>query len=459
MIHEFRVRWYQQDFHRALVERTHDRLIAIWHRRAGKDEVVLNAFRELAFKRPATYWHCFPEYAQARKAIWNGVDGNTGKRRLDQAFPPEICKRRVDDDMFIEFKNGATWQLLGSDRYDATVGAGPAGIAYSEWALCNPAAWAYHSPMIRETGGFAAFITTPRGNNHAKAMYDRSQTSDSWFGQLLTVDDTEALTEAALQEALEEYQDVHGIDLGLALFEQEYYCSFSGAMIGAYFGAEMNRAEREGRIKEFEIDWNHPVHTAWDLGKAVNNPIWCFQVINNQPLIVDFYQPESESVRDWVTWLDERGYTGFDFVPHDIMVTEWGNDRTRKDILFKLGRKPIEVPRVSVADGLQAARETINAALFRNNERTLDGIEGLKNFRREWDEDAKVFRQTPVKDWAEHRASAFRYLGLAWQATKAPVKKAKVPTELVYEARPDGRIVGNMDVKQLIKARRRARNE
>ena len=459
MIHEFRVRWYQQDFHRALVERTHDRLIAIWHRRAGKDEVVLNAFRELAFKRPATYWHCFPEYAQARKAIWNGVDGNTGKRRLDQAFPPEICKRRVDNDMFIEFKNGATWQLLGSDRYDATVGAGPAGIAYSEWALCNPAAWAYHSPMIRETGGFAAFITTPRGNNHAKAMYDRSQISDRWFGQLLTVDDTEALTEAALQEALEEYQDVHGIDLGLALFEQEYYCSFSGAMIGAYFGAEMNRAEREGRIKEFEIDWNHPVHTAWDLCKAVNNPIWCFQVINNQPLIVDFYQPESENVRDWVTWLDERGYTGFDFVPHDIMVTEWGNDRTRKDILFKLGRKPIEVPRVSVADGLQAARETINAALFRNNERTLDGIEGLKNFRREWDEDAKVFRQTPVKDWAEHRASAFRYLGLAWQATKAPVKKAKVPTELVYEARPDGRIVGNMDVKQLIKARRRARNE
>jgi phage terminase large subunit len=459
VIHEFRVRWYQQDFHRALVERTHDRLIAIWHRRAGKDEVVLNAFRELAFKRPATYWHCFPEYAQARKAIWNGVDGNTGKRRLDQAFPPEICKRRVDNDMFIEFKNGATWQLLGSDRYDATVGAGPAGIAYSEWALCNPAAWAYHSPMIRETGGFAAFITTPRGNNHAKAMYDRSQTSDSWFGQLLTVDDTEALTEAALQEALEEYQDVHGIDLGLALFEQEYYCSFSGAMIGAYFGAEMNRAEREGRIKEFEIDWNHPVHTAWDLGKAVNNPIWCFQVINNQPLIVDFYQPESENVRDWVTWLDERGYTGFDFVPHDIMVSEWGNDRTRKDLLFSLGRKPIRLPMVSVADGLQAARETINAAWFRNNERTLDGIEGLKNFRREWDEDAKVFRQTPVKDWAEHRASAFRYLGLAWQATKAPVKKAKVPTELVYEARPDGRIVGNMDVKQLIKARRRARNE
>jgi phage terminase large subunit len=459
VIHEFRVRWYQQDFHRALVERTHDRLIAIWHRRAGKDEVVLNAFRELAFKRPATYWHCFPEYAQARKAIWNGVDGNTGKRRLDQAFPPEICKRRVDDDMFIEFKNGATWQLLGSDRYDATVGAGPAGIAYSEWALCNPSAWGYHSPMIRETGGFAAFITTPRGNNHAKAMYDRSQISDRWFGQLLTVDDTEALTEAALQEALEEYQDVHGIDLGLALFEQEYYCSFSGAMIGAYFGSEMNRAEREGRIKEFEIDWNHPVHTAWDLGKAVNNPIWCFQVINNQPRIVDFYQPESENVRDWVTWLDERGYTGFDFVPHDIMVTEWGNDRTRKDILFKLGRKPIEVPRVSVADGLQAARETINAAWFRNNERTLDGIEGLKNFRREWDEDAKVFRQTPVKDWAEHRASAFRYLGLAWQATKAPVNKTKAPTELVYEARPDGRIVGNMDVKQLIKARRRARNE
>lgn len=456
-VHDFRCRWYQQDFHRALVNRTHDRLIAIWHRRAGKDEIILNAFRELALKRPATYWHCFPEYAQAKKAIWNGVNGHTGKRRLDEAFPPEICKRRLDNDMFIEFHNGATWQLLGSDRYDSTVGSGPAGIAYSEWALCNPAAWAYHSPMIRETNGFAAFITTPRGNNHAKKMYDRGITSPNWFAQLLTVDDTQALTEEALAEALQEYQDVHGLDFGRALFEQEYLCSFSGAMIGAYLGAEVNKAEREGRVCAIEIDRTQPVHTAWDLGKAVNNPIWCFQVINGQPRIVDFYEPDSLDLADWCKWLDDRDYHGIDYVPHDIMAGEWGSKRSRMETLQQLGRKPQRIPMVSVADGLQAARTTINAAVFDNNPRVLKGVEGLKNYRREWDDERKTFRETPVKDWAEHIGSSFRYLGLAWKAVVPPKTVKAKPTELEYRVNEDGTIVSNMSVKEAVAAMVRKR--
>jgi len=429
--------------------------MAVWHRRAGKDEIVLNAFRELALKRPATYWHCFPEYKQARKAIWNGVDSKTGKRRIDQAFPPEIRKRVQDDDMFIEFTNGATWQLLGSDRYDATVGAGPAGIAYSEWALCNPSAWAYHSPMIRESKGFAAFITTPRGNNHAKAMADRAASSPDWFYQLLSIEDTHALPPEVLAEALKEYQDIHGEDMGLAFYEQEYLCSWAGAMVGAYFGAEVNRAEREGRVSEFDIDWTQPVHTAWDLGKAVNNPIWCFQVIKGEPRIVDFYQPESEDLADWVKWLTDKGYGGTDYVPHDILVTEWGSKRTRFEVLQSMGRKPKRLPRVSVADGLQAARTTINAARFRNVERVLEGIEGLKNYRREWDDERKTFRETPVKDWAEHIGSAFRYLGLAWKEVVPAKPKDEKPTELIYTADAQGRVTANMSVMDIVQKRMR----
>lgn len=450
--YEFRVRWYQQAFHKALVGREKDRLMAVWHRRAGKDEIVLNAFRELALRRPATYWHCFPEYKQARKAIWLGVNSNTGKRRIDEAFPPEIRKRTLDDDMFIEFTNGATWQLLGSDRYDATVGAGPAGIAYSEWALCNPSAWAYHSPMIRESNGFAAFITTPRGNNHAKTMADRASKSDSWFYERLTVEDTGALSKEALAEALAEYQDLHGIDMGLALYEQEYLCSWSGAMIGAYWGAEVNRAEREGRVRAVDIDWGHPIHTAWDLGKAINNPIWCFQVIAGRPVIVDFYQPESDDLSDWVRWLDDKGYKGTDYVPHDIITTEWGSKRTRFEILQAAGRRPKRLPQVAVADGLQAGRATINAAIFSDSERVAAGIEGLKNYRREWDDDRKTFREVPVKDWAEHIGSAFRYLSLAWKDVTPPEPKPKKPSSLAYEVGEDGVIRGNMSVKEAVDA-------
>ena len=457
----FDVRWYQEEFHRALVERTHDRLIAIWHRRAGKDEVVLNAMRTLALQDPGTYWHCFPEQAQARKAIWNGVNGHTGKRRILEAFPERIIKRMQDVDMFIELTNGSTFQLIGSDRYDSTVGSGPKGIAYSEWALSNPAAWAYHSPMIRESKGFAAFITTPRGNNHAKTMFDRAKGNPAWFSQLLSITDTEELTKEDLTEALSEYQDLHGIDQGRAFFEQEYYCSFSGAQIGAYFGAEVNKAETSGRIKNLAIDENHPVHCVMDLGKATNNPVWLFQVVGGGLRIVDFYRPDSDDLDDWCIDLKNLGWNGSTYVPHDIMVTEWGSSKTRIERLREMKMNPIRIARVSVADGLQAGRMAINAAVFhkgdgKRGERMAMGIDGLKNYRREWDADFKTFKENPVKDWSEHIGSAWRYLGLSWKSVKTTVTKVD-PEHLDFRVLPGGIIQGNMGVREAVDAMVRKR--
>ena len=456
-VHTFTVRKYQAPLWTAWADGKKDRFIEIAHRRWGKDEIALNATRNHALKRPASYWHCLPEYEQGRKALWTAVNAQTGKNRVAEAFPPEIVARRDEQQMFIELVNGSTWQIVGSDRYDKTVGAGVAGIVYSEWALANPSAWGYQRPMVEENNGWAAFITTPRGNNHAKAMYDLGVESQAkggrWFAELSSVRETGALTQDQLDEAMAEYQAVYGLDFGRAMFEQEYFCSFSGAMVGAYFGAEMNRAEVDGRVAEFEIDWDHPVHTAWDLGKAVNNPIWCFQVIKGEPRIVDFYQPETDDLSDWVAWLNERGYTGSDYVPHDILVTEWGSKRTRFETLQGMGRKPKRLPRVAVADGLQAGRTTINAARFARTERVLEGIEGLKNYRREWDDERKTFRETPVKDWAEHIGSAFRYLGLAWRDVKPPEKKPEKPKELQYEVQEDGSVRGNMSVKDWVDLR------
>ncbi len=464
MIHEFRVRWYQRAFHEALVNRTHDRLIAIWHRRAGKDEIVLNAMRELAWKDPGTYWHCFPEQKQARKAIWNGVNGHTGKRRILEAFPPSMIQRMQDDDMFIELKNGATFQLIGSDRYDSTVGSGPKGIAYSEWALSNPSAWAYHSPMIRESGGFAAFITTPRGDNHAKTMYDRGMSNPKWFAELLSIGDTGALTTEELAEALQEYQDLHGMELGLSFFEQEYECSFAGAMVGSYWGGEMARAERAGRMQPLSIDPNHPVHTIWDLGKAINNPLWCIQVINGHINVVDFYRPDTDDLEEWCKWLDERGYHGDDYVPDDVLDPIWGAKHTRWDMLKAMKRKPKLVKRIAVAEGIHAGRNAIKVSYFHKadderGERVQLGISGLKSYRREWDDDRKTFLDNPYKDWAEHIGSAWRYLGLAWREAIVYKPKPAAKTESVYQALPNGTIASNLSVREAVDAmvkRRRA---
>jgi phage terminase large subunit len=451
-------RWYQRPLWDYL-ENGGKRAIGIWHRRAGKDDVLLNRTAVAAFERPATYWTALPEYAQARKALWAAVDPHTGKRRIDMAFPHEVRETTNEQEMFIRFKNGSTWQLIGSDRYNSLVGAGVAGVTFSEFALANPSAWGYIRPMLEENNGWAAFITTPRGKNHAYAMLKMAEQNPKWFAEVLSIHDTKALTEEQLKESMEEYIALYGADMGRAQFEQEYDCSFEAAILGAYWGGEMFAAESSGRIGVVPVDRNHPVHTAWDLGKAVNNPIWCFQVIAGRLKIVDFYRPESDDLNDWIKWLEDRAYNGDDYVPDDVMDFIWGAKHTRWDLLKAAKRKPKLVKRIAVAEGIHAGREAIKVADF-DAERCELGIEGLKNYRREWDDELKTFRENPVKDWAEHIGSSWRYLGLAWrdQIKREPPKPK--PTELIYEARPDGSVVGNMSVKAAVDAmikRRKAR--
>src|SRR6185436_5670286 len=207
------------------------RAMAVWHRRAGKDEICLHHPSVSMMKRRGNYWHCLPEFQQGRKSIWHAVNAHSGRRRIDEAFPEAMRETVNDNEMFIRYRNGSTWQVIGSDRYDATVGSGAAGITFSEWALANPSAWGYFRPMLEENNGWAAFITTPRGRNHAHALYQHAMKSPEWFCERLTAHDTGALTSTQLEEARTEYQALYGEDVGTAQFNQEYLCFKPDALV------------------------------------------------------------------------------------------------------------------------------------------------------------------------------------------------------------------------------------
>jgi hypothetical protein len=399
-----------------------DRAMAVWHRRAGKDEICLHHAAVSMMKRPGNYWHCLPEFLQARKAIWTAINANTGKRRIDEAFPDLLRENISDNEMFIRFKNGSTWQLIGSDRYDATTGAGVAGITYSEWALANPSAWAYHRPMLVENKGWACFITTPRGHNHAKALFDHASVSPQWFCELLTAKDTGALSSDELEEALTEYQALYGEDVGTAQFQQEYMCSWNAAILGAFYAMEMAAVRSEERILEIEaID--APVHVSWDLGIRDDTALWFWQTVGSQVFLLDCYAASGVGVDHFAEQIEarERQYGwkhGTDYVPHDAKIKEWGTGRTRVETMLRLGLRPDLVPLSTIADGINAVRRLLPLCVF--HPRCQEGIEAMEQYRREWDDDKKAFRASAVHDWTSHFADAFRYLAQAW---KGPARK------------------------------------
>lgn len=424
--------WSPRPYQKAMwryLENGGKRAIGIWHRRAGKDDVMLHRAAVAAFERPATYWHCLPEYAQARKAIWNAVNPHTGKRRIDEAFPLELRDSTNNQEMFIRFKNGSTWQVIGSDRYNSLVGAGVAGVTFSEWALCNPSSWGYISPMMRENDGWAAFITTPRGKNHAFSMYNSAKDNNRWFAECLSVEQTGAIKPEDLQEVLQtDYIAIYGEDMGRALFEQEYLVSFNAAILGAFYAREMLAVRNEGRIDPFlDAVPLRPVHRAWDIGVKDDTSIWWFQAVGGQLYILDCYSASGVGVDHYAEVIEDRrkkyGWVdGKDYVPHDARVKEWGTGRTRVETMQELGLNPEVVPLANKLDGINAVRRTLPRCVF--HQRTEEqGINALETYRREWDDDKKAFKQSEVHDWSSHLSDAFRYLATAWTLNQSVPKE------------------------------------
>lgn len=403
------------------------RAIEIAHRRWGKDDLILHRTAVAMFERPASYWHMLPEFAQARRALWTAVNSHTGKRRIDEAFPQELRDSTNEQEMFIRFKNGSTWQLVGSDRYNNLVGAGVAGVTFSEWALANPSSWGYIRPMIEENDGWATFITTPRGRNHAHAMYEMAKNNPRWFAEVSSIHATGALSSEQLEESLNEYVALYGEDVGRAQFEQEYECSFNAAILGAFYAREMVKVRQEGRIDpELEAIPGVPVHRAWDIGVKDDTSIWWFQVVGVNLYILDCYSQSGVGVDHYAEVVEQRrtqhGWLdGNDYVPHDARVKEWGSGRTRVETMQGLGLNPRVVPMASKLDGINAVRKTLPRCIFhdRCEER---GISALEQYRREWDDDKKAFKANEVHDWSSHLSDAFRYLSMSWrEAVSEPV--------------------------------------
>jgi hypothetical protein len=425
---ERRIRWYQRAFHEYLVNTPGARAIEIAHRRWGKDEIALGATCELAHKRIGSYWHCLPEYAQGRKALWTAVNAHTGKKRIDEAFPPELRKRTNDQEMFIEMQCGSTWQIIGSDRYDATVGAGVAGIVYSEWALANPSAWAYHRPMLEENNGWAAFITTPRGRNHAYSMFNMARNNPRWFAEVSSIHDTGALSPEQIEDSLNEYVALYGEDLGRAQFEQEYLCSFNAAILGAFYAREMLAVRNDGRIRPVVAVPGQPVHTAWDIGVRDDTSIWWFQVYGGRVYILDCYTASGAGVDHYAEICHSKPYQrGVDYVPHDAKVKEWGTGKTRVETMRQHGLNPQLISMATKLDGVNAVRKLLPLCVFDPKCEDV-GISALEQYRREWDDDKKCFKATEVHDWTSHLADAFRYLAMAWKhAPKVEVTEKPAP--------------------------------
>ena len=363
-------------------------------------------------QRPANYWYMLPQSNQARKAVWDAVDSHTGQRLIDWAFPLEMRETTRDQDMLIRFRGGSTWQVVGSDNYNALIGSPPFGIVYSEYMLSDPNSWSFLRPILLENGGWALFNGTPRGRNHLFGLYELGQSDASWYSQLLTVRETGLLTPAQIAQERHEIAAERGEDEADNIINQEYYCSWDAAIPGSYYGKLIASLEKEDCIGHVPYDPRYPVVTAWDIGVGDSTAIWFVQRTRVELRVIDYYENSGVGADHYAKVLWDKDYFyDYHIFPHDADDREWGNNATsRIDVLRQLKVKPIRLlTHGAIDDGINAGRMLLHGARFdkTNCER---GLNALRQYQKRWDEKLKMFSQAPLHDWTSHAADAWRYL-------------------------------------------------
>ncbi len=418
----------------------------IWHRRSGKDKTCIAdiAPRRL-IRDPVQVKYVYPTSVMGREHLWEALDKDGFK--FINHIPKEVRvseqgrRNQNETRMIIKVENDSTvqglsdsyslFQVVGANRPDSLRGGNPKLFIFSEWAEHDPYTWDVTEPILRENDGIAVFNTTPKGDNHARALYEYAKDDPRWFVQILTVDDTNVFTQVQMEGIKDDVvrrfaASGRSEEEANAYIQQEYYCSFDSPVLGSYYGAAIRKAEASGRVFVVPYEESLPVNTAWDLGIDDSMTIWFYQVSGQEIRFIDYYENSGEGLGHYALELQKKEYVyEKHFAPHDIEVRELGTGKSRKEVAKKLGINFTTVPKMAVDDGINAVRSMFNQFWF-DKKKCNRGIQALKNYKKDWDEKNMVYRRTALHNWASHGADSMRTFAMGYKRPLPPTDPSQV---------------------------------
>lgn len=368
----------------------------ICHRRFGKTVFEINKALKSALEntqRNPRYAYIAPFFKQAKTIAWDYL----------KFFASPIPGVKFNEsELRCDLPNGARIQLFGADNPDALRGIYLDGCVLDEYAQIRPSLLPeIIRPALSDRKGWLDVTGTPKGRNHFWELLEAVKDNDEWQVNIFRASETGIVDADELKAA----RDIMNADQ----YEQEFECSFTAAVQGAYFADQLREATEQGRILNIPIEPSIPVNTFWDLGRNDTTAIWFHQRVGLENRFIDFYENNGESLHHYAKVLRDKGYLyGEHYLPHDVVITELTTNKSRRETLEESGVRPlIVVPRVrEKGEGIEMARRVIPSCWF-DEKRCHEGLRALENYRKEWDDKKQVFRERPLHDWASNPADAF----------------------------------------------------
>lgn len=285
-------------------------------------------------------------------------------------------------------------------------------VSKASWATLIPTIrkegseiWVTFNPELETDETYQRFIKHPPQGAIIEKL---NWTDNPWFPEVLRAE----------KDALKERDP----DAYLTIWEGHCRQTLDGAV----YAKELRDATAAGRITAVPYDPSKPVHTFWDLGWADATAVWFAQAVGFEYRVIDYVEDNHKTIGHFLKLLQSKGYVyGTDYLPHDgASEQQAAGGRSIQAQMIAAGRTVHIVPKMPPHDGINAAR-TIFPLCWFDADRCADGLQCLRHYRYERDDETNTWSRKPVHDWASHGADAFRALAVSiTNMTKRPLKLA-----------------------------------
>lgn len=402
--------------------------LMVCHRRAGKTVGAINesvARAVYSKKKRPRYAYIAPLRSQAKKVSWEYVKEYTEGLEL---------KKPSESELTVTMRhNKATLELYGADGPNAEAIRGNYfdGVIVDEYGDMAPSVLPkIILPTLSDRQGWLVLIGTFKGKNHfyvtsenyqgrlLKEGIDPVEFARQRFHMILRADQSGIIPESELALLRSVMEDDE--------YRQEYLCDPTAAVKGTYYASLISKLEGLGQIYSFDAayDPDQEVECVFDIGRTDGTACWFWQKRPGGIAVIDYFEMQGKGVDEAFAELQgkEEGsehrvkyrYRKI-WLPHDAKAKTFASRRsTIEQFLDEFGPSVVSiVPRLDLVDGISAVRKVLPMCYF--NQRTSDGVEGLRAYQREWDEEKKVFTTNPLHNWASHPSDSFRYLSIVAQ--------------------------------------------
>lgn len=251
--------------------------------------------------------------------------------------------------------------------------------------------WITMNPILDTDETWTRFVVNKAPNSYVRQV---NWSDNPWFPDVLEQERVHA--KATMPE-----DDYNNIWEGMC----------RSAVEGAIYANEVQIAYREERVRPVPYDPRLKVSTVWDLGWADSMTIILVQKGVAELRVIGYIE-ESQRTLDWYAGeLNKLNYNwGYDYIPHDGFHKDFKTGQTTAEILRRFKRKVKPIPKLTVEQGIKAARMLFPRVYF-DKVKTERLMECLKRYRRGVPEKTGE-PGAPVHDEYSHGADAYRYLAV-----------------------------------------------